>query len=64
MQSKKYALNFTWNDFLDWLDANGDYNIVNEYVQWLVRQLEVQYNLVPQNEEKEETDKKKLNIKE
>lgn len=60
MQSKKYALNFTWNDFLDWLDANGDYDVILEYVHWLTRQLEVQYNLIPEKEEEDKTDKKKL----
>lgn len=74
MQAKKHALDFTWNDFLDWLDENGDYKLVNEYALWLTHQLEVQYNLVQQDEDKEETDnshenhgndsiKKKLNIK-
>lgn len=64
MQAKKLPLDFTWNDFLDWLDANGDYNTINEYALWLTRQLEVQYKLIPEKEEEsDKSDKKKLTTK-
>ena len=48
----------TQEDFNRWIDDNGGYSLLNEYGYWLAKQIQVQLNLSPQDDNKDESKKK------
>ena len=61
LKAKGLPMNFSMTDFISWLDERGGIKFLNEYALYLSEQIEIQFNLKPKNEEKEEeADKKKL----
>lgn len=56
-QIQGITLNLTYDAYMNWLDANGGYQILNEFAIWLADEMMAQYNLLPKTEE--DTEKKK-----
>lgn len=65
--AKKAKLDFdiTYDDYIDWLDDNGGYQLLNEFALWLAAEMEAKYGLLKKEEEKEEeeTTKKPKKVK-
>lgn len=59
LKSKNLPMNFSINDFIAWLDEQGGIMFLNEYALYLSKQLEIQFNLKPKSEDKEEEELKK-----
>jgi len=59
MQANKLPLEFGWDEFIEWLDANGGYVFLNDYALWLAKQLEIQAHLIGKQPEKKESSEKK-----
>ena len=49
----KIDLNMSYDDFIDWLDDNGGYVILNEFALWLAAEMDAKYGLLKKEEEKE-----------
>lgn len=47
-------LNLTYDEFIDWLDDNGGYVLINDFALWLAAELESKYSLLKKEEEKED----------
>lgn len=62
-QAKHEPFDLTWDDFIAWLDENGGYPLVYEYISWFNKQLEIQAKLInpvtPITESEDKTKKKK-----
>lgn len=60
LQSRHEPLDLTWDDFIAWLDTNGGYPLVYDYITWFNKQLEIQAKLIkPVTPEPETKSKKK-----
>ena len=49
----KIDLNITYDDFVDWVDDNGGYVILNDFALWLAAEMDAKYGLLKKEEEKE-----------
>lgn len=50
-QKQEITLNLTYNEYMDWLDENGGYSLLNDFAVWLAEQISAQYNILPKTEE-------------
>lgn len=48
----KIDLNLSYDEFMDWLDENNGYQMINEFALWLASELEAKYGLLKKEEEK------------
>lgn len=46
-------LQLTYEDFMDWLDDNGGYELLNEFALWLAKDIEAKYNILKKEEEED-----------
>lgn len=58
LQANKITMGFSWDDFIAFLDENGGYPLVFDYLNWFNKNIEIQSKLIKQTKE-EKTDKKK-----
>lgn len=57
LQYNKLGIGMQYEDFLNWLDDNGGEQLLVDFSNWYVEQVQLQNNMVP------ETDKKKKKSK-
>lgn len=53
LKANKYPIDFSMEDFFAWVDENGGILLLNDYANWLAKQIELQYKLSPQIEDNE-----------
>ena len=46
-------LQLTYEDFMDWLDDNGGYELLNEFALWLAKDIEAKYSLLKKEDEED-----------
>lgn len=46
-------LQLTYEDFMDWLDDNGGYELLNEFALWLAKDIESKYSLLKKEDEED-----------
>lgn len=58
--AKKAKLNFdiTFDEFMDFLDENNGYAMINEFAIWLAGELEAKYGLLKKEDKEDELPKK------
>lgn len=63
MQAHHLNLDFTWDDYINWLDSINPYEVINNYAIWLSEQMDIQAKLIEsklnKDTVKEERKKKK-----
>ena len=47
----KIDLQLTYDEFMDWMDENGGYNLLKDFAIWLAKEIKTKYSLI-----KEDTD--------
>lgn len=58
LQANKVQIDVSWDDFIEYVDANGGIKLLGDYAVWLAEQMNIQVGLYNE-EEKEATDKAK-----
>lgn len=53
-QKAKKELNLDYSEFMDWLDENGDYSLINDFAIWLAKEIETKVSLLKKEEEQED----------
>lgn len=48
-----FDLQLTYEDFMDWLDDNGGYELLNTFALWLAKDIEAKYNILKKEEEED-----------
>ena len=56
-QKQGININWTYDDYMNWLDDNNGYTILNEFALWLADQIQAQFNLLPKTEDDDKKDK-------
>ena len=54
-KKNKIDLQLTYDEFMDWIDDNGGYKLLNEFATWLAVEIKAKYELL--KEEKEDLPK-------
>ena len=54
-KKNKIDLQLTYDEFMDWIDDNGGYKLLNEFATWLAGEIKAKYELL--KEEKEDLPK-------
>ena len=45
-QKQHIDVNFTYDDYMEWLDDNGGYGIINDFALWFSKELQAKYSLL------------------
>ena len=56
----KANLQLTYDEYIDWLDQNGGYDIVGKFTLWLLDEIKAQYSLKAEELEEEDDEEKKV----
>lgn len=46
-------LQLTYEDFMDWVDDNGGYELLNKFALWLAKDIKAKYNILKKEEEED-----------
>lgn len=57
-QKQNIQLDITYNDYMEWLDDNGGYIMINKYATWLQEQMESKYQLLADTKQDDKKRKK------
>ena len=60
LQAQHIDMTLTYDEYMDWIDSNNGLVILNEYAVWLSEEMQMQFGLIPQNDN---TDTKKKSRK-
>lgn len=58
LQANKLNADLSWDEYIDYLDANGGIKILGDYATWLMEQMNIQAQLI--SEELKSDDEKKV----
>lgn len=50
-KKNKIDLQLTYDEFMDWMDENGGYKILNDFAVWLSKEIETKYSLIKEDKE-------------
>ena len=50
-KKSKIDLQLTYDEFMDWMDENGGYKLLNDFAVWLSKEIEMKYSLIKEDKE-------------
>ena len=52
-QKQHIDINFTYDDYMNWLDDNGGYAVINDFAIWFSKELQAKYSLLAEKIQEE-----------